>query len=345
MRFFGCLAASALFLAGCGGNPDPLAVEAPAPSLGVGAQAAYTFAYLPTAVGYPRGRARAVNDAGAIVGYLKNLDWAAAGPQLPVRWVGSQITFLALPTGYLYGAAAAINTGGTIAGVGWGAAENAYALRWSPSGFVKVLPTPGFVVASFDPEMGINDNGVVVATVKGSGGAWVPAKWSASGVFSLLPLPTGSSEGAAVAVNNAGDIVGWIRAPNGNRRAWLWRADGSSTQVGGYVYPSEFSYAFDINDNGTIGVVASYLGAHLTLSTLPPYTTNTVVYDGDGYAVSNTGRYVGYQAYKGITYFQGSISSLTGGTAGALNSCGILVGSAVTFPGQSPTKWTKRGCD
>src|SRR5262249_15608515 len=60
---------------------------------------------------------------------------------------------------------------------------------------------------------GVNSAGVIVGTWDGLPMAWIPG----TGVVSLS-----QNQGAAYAVNDAGQIVRYVRGPDGREHAMLW---------------------------------------------------------------------------------------------------------------------------
>ena len=165
------------------------------------------------------------------VGSVNSVDhatlWPASGG--PPRDLGR---------GYAY----AINSAGTIVGY-----SPLGATLWPAGGGApRALPGGGDGWA-----FGINDAGDVV------GGSWIgdvggATVWPADGTAPRY-LPTlGGTYAYALAINNAGDIVGYSALPNGETRAVLWPADGSGPQDLGILAETDWSSASGINSSGRI---------------------------------------------------------------------------------------------
>ena len=74
--------------------------------------------------------------------------------------------------------------------------------------------------------------------------------WTKSGNVRDLGTLPGDSASEAVAINNAGDVVGYSEGPSG-MRAFLWTKGGGMEDLG--ILPGgTSSRALDINDSGTV---------------------------------------------------------------------------------------------
>jgi uncharacterized membrane protein len=151
------------------------------------------------------------------------------------------------------------------------------------------LPVGGKVATAYD----INDTGLVVGVVDGRAVAWEPAD-PAGYEAVYLETPPGTGYGRALAVNNAGDIIGWaIVSESGTNRthAMLWQRDPSDhflpTDLGG-LSGFTSSFAYGINERGQIVGQSNYpdpdTGANLihgvlweTADSTPPVITNARV--------------------------------------------------------------------
>jgi probable HAF family extracellular repeat protein len=67
------------------------------------------------------------------------------------------------------------------------------------------------------------------------------------------------TEGDATDINNAGDIVGWMKKPDGTRAAFLY-SDGTLYDLNDFVSPEmrTLGTAYEINDRGQIVVGGGY---------------------------------------------------------------------------------------
>ena len=164
---------------------------------------------------------RAINDAGDVVGESSLPDgtaaratvWPLGGPPRELASLGQQSS------------AWAINSAGTIVGVSYSSSGSEATLWPAGGGAPRDLGSPPG--ATWCSAQGINDGGDVVGSCQGAVG--VPAGailWKADG---SPPRYLETSGGDAMAINNAGDIVGSIRVGAGDHAA-LWPGDGSGVQ-------------------------------------------------------------------------------------------------------------------
>jgi len=164
---------------------------------------------------------RAINDAGDVVGESTLPDGTASRATL---W-----TLGGLPRELAsldqQSSAWAINSSGTIVGVSYSSGGSKATLWPAGGGAPRDLGSPPS--ATWCSAQGINDGGDVVGSCQGAVG--VPAGailWKADG---SPPRYLETSGGDAMAINNAGDIVGSIRVGAGDHAA-LWPGDGSGVQ-------------------------------------------------------------------------------------------------------------------
>lgn len=111
-------------------------------------------------------------------------------------------------------------------------------------GGIRVLAAPMVCLTavgacSDDPIAPEEDGSAAVACVSTSAG--VPA--GPSGIAGLPP------SAFPLAINDRGTVVGWLRGPSGDLRAFSWRA-GSVTELPGLGGPT--SSAEDVNDSGAV---------------------------------------------------------------------------------------------
>jgi hypothetical protein len=124
--------------------------------------------------------------------------------------------------------------------------------EWSQGVLTNLGVPPGLPSQDFNlPRVfGINDGGVVVGTVHTSAGD-IPSRWFIyeGGRFSVLPLadPTDLG-GAAIGINNRGEVVGYDHTVSNHVQGWLWSNGAySSLPVSGTS-----TTALGINSSGTI---------------------------------------------------------------------------------------------
>lgn len=199
--------------------------------------------------------ASGINEFGNVVGYRMNLGsgrlrathWSPAGDAIELGAPHSSDSF-----------AIAINDNGEIAGsIGYGPPQ---AVCWDASFALKYLPSPGNASLAWD----INDGGVIVgssATTAGSSTAEQAAIWrldASSGQISgpeFLGTFTGSNYSEAIAINDRGTVVGWMRragtdiaffsppAESGQQRRMIAIGRGQDVR---------YSHAKDINNRGEV---------------------------------------------------------------------------------------------
>lgn len=188
-----------------------------------------------------------INDAGQIVGKAK----IANGNFQAAMWNGSTnivpIGTLGGPTSF----ANDINDAGVVAGSS-GATLGSRAFTWTEAGgFVDYgNNNPGTALgqAGFN---GINNNGLMVGT---SYRVFSPFKAAIARVGDREPTqisPAGQfSTGMALAVNDAGVIVGYQNGGSGSPQAAIFDGIGGFTPLGALGLSD--SWAMDVNEDGTI---------------------------------------------------------------------------------------------
>lgn len=169
-----------------------------------------TFHNLPLA-GCSQGIAADINDAGVITGSAIGGD---CGHQSAVVWHNGNLLILPLPAGCPSSSQPGrINAAGEIAG--WVNCPSAQPILWQPdgAGHYSAVSLGLTADSSGAYPLGVNDMSAVVGELDTNTGVH-PFLWTAAdGLRDLNPLvPQGTATlGAAVAINNAGMIVGeWI---------------------------------------------------------------------------------------------------------------------------------------
>lgn len=237
--------------------------------------------------------ATSLNDRGDVAGW--SLD--AHGVQRPVLYVGGRWTDLAAPLGSAaHGVANAVNAAGQVTGQ-----IGAHAFVHDGSGLHELH------VGNTSEGLDINDHGWVV------GGAVMPGDvvrrpfMSADGLTTLLPS-LGGTFGQALAVNNAGQVVGYSYTAGGELLPFLYSGGHMSALADG-----GFGQAFDINERGW--VVGSYdLAAFLWRDGVRSDLNTLVAPDQAGrwnllsaQSINEGGQIVGYGLFHG--YLRGFVAT------------------------------------
>jgi probable HAF family extracellular repeat protein len=146
----------------------------------------------------------------------------------------------------------ALSNTGVVAG-GIANADGSVSLaEWSKGVLTNLGVPPGLPSHDFNSPrvFGINDCGAVVGTVHTSAGD-LPSRWFIydRGRFTVLPLadPTDLG-GAAIGINNRGEVVGYDHTSRNRIRGWLW-SNGAYSQL---PVSGTSTAALGINSNGTI---------------------------------------------------------------------------------------------
>jgi probable HAF family extracellular repeat protein len=177
-----------------------------------------------------------INDHGQIVGWSSEYQYAR--PRA-VLWQDGQVIDIT-PPGYEECRAHAINKRGDIVGQCHGMAG-----LWRDGTFT-VLPGPAGL-GSGGVASDINDHGVIVGTL----GA-VPVRWE-DGTATALGLPADATAGRAEAVNDRGDVVGYVVRPRFYDPV-IWQ-EGTAVPLAG-AWGLVSGYARGINNRGEVAVHA-----------------------------------------------------------------------------------------
>jgi probable HAF family extracellular repeat protein len=208
-------------------------------------------------------QAEDVNDAGLVVGYtetwytspLRAFLWTPSQPRGTMGTVQDLGTF-----GGPTSAAKGINNSGSVVGFASDAAGAGHPFIWTKQGGIQDLGLDPLWTSGAPQD--INDAGDV-AGVATTGGVNRGAVWhvsvDAGGVVQVLGRETlgtlpGWESGAAFAVNNLGQVVGWLSTAAGPNHAVLW-----TPSPGGWIIedlgllPNDYgSGAYGINDQGQV---------------------------------------------------------------------------------------------
>ena len=171
--------------------------------------------------------ARALNDRGWAVGTS-----SSPGESVAVIWDRNRRPSLLAPLATdRFSEAAAINEQGEVAGTSQGA--TVVAVRWDRVGHpTRLPPLPGDLESE---AFGINKHGVVVGASRArsaigevlGGHVETPVVWDQSGKLRRLELPAGYQEGSAQAINDRGQVAGFVyRIGSRHDRAVTWTRAG-----------------------------------------------------------------------------------------------------------------------
>jgi probable HAF family extracellular repeat protein len=157
--------------------------------------------------------ATAINDNGDITG---NSIPSGGGALHAVLWRrGRGIQDLGtLGSGYVQSIARGINNHDQV--VGWSTQSSSFeqAFSWASGKMTALKASAG----TESEATGINDKGQASGGLLGGGGL-KPALWAGG---SAIVLPTLGGDGAALAINRAGQLAGWVATSNGGSHAAIW---------------------------------------------------------------------------------------------------------------------------
>ena len=146
----------------------------------------------------------------------------------------------------------ALNNNGVVAGGIVNSDGSVSLAEWSKGVLTNLGVPPGLPSHDFSSPrvFGINDCGAVVGTIHTSAGD-LPSRWFIydRGRFNVLPLadPTDLG-GAAVGINNRGEVVGYDHTSSKRVVGWLW-SDGAYSRL---PVSGTNTTALGINSGGTI---------------------------------------------------------------------------------------------
>jgi fibronectin-binding autotransporter adhesin len=299
-----------------------------------------TIPYAINATGTAVGSSDLYDSSGDSLG-VAALSWNASGGVTQLSSFGTNPN-----SGQTYGAAYAINSGGVSTGYQYGyntstgsVVTSQYATRWDAAGNVTALSPLNTSPSGSSTATGyaINDSGTVVgsALLYASGSSSTlgtrPALWAGSGTavtaLGILGTDTGtasgSTSGAAYAVNASGVSVGNVAAFNSTGGALgtapaRWDASGNVTQL------------------GTLGVSASngqFAGYALSVNSTGTAVGYSVEYNnvGASLGVRATVWPAGSAAVTELPNLGVSGSSTTTSYSYSINDVGLIVGSALAY--------------
>ncbi|HKE84466.1 MAG TPA: hypothetical protein VKB50_11950 [Vicinamibacterales bacterium] len=191
-----------------------------------------------------------INESGQIVGLIPT---AIAGEFHAALWQNGAIVDLGVLPGDSASGAAAINNGGQIVGASEGTASQVHAFIWD-KGKMTELPGLNGQEGPSTQALDINNRGQVV----GNSGPQ-PVMWEKGIPIPLDTLPP-LTIGKATAINDNGDIVGFLRSPTSSFSVPVLWQNGKPVTLP--MLPTEPDHpndyiATDINNSGTI------IGYHL----------------------------------------------------------------------------------
>jgi hypothetical protein len=329
-----------LLVIGCSGEEAPAALVSGPPS-----DPTFTLEPLPLLPGGARAGATAVNTGDDAVGYSS----VPSSPAHPVMWVGSVAIDLGLPPGAVYAvaydindarmvvgetadlidnmgfvwkdgvftlikdgmgpqrlAATAVNNNGVVVGQNRG-----HAFRYSAAaGLTNIHPGDAYELSYAQD---ISDAGVIVGSVKPTGGVWRAAHWSETGVFTDLGSLGGDTW--ASGVRDDGTVVGNASGPDGAPQAFVWtqatglRADGGQGESNG------------ISSNGRV--------------------VGTIIEGGATGRISHPSSRIG----SGAMVILPTLTEQRIGRAIAVNHCGSVVGEVAVGTRVRAALWRISRCD
>lgn len=289
----------------------------------------------------------AINASGTVVGF--SLD--ANVQTRAIRYINGNLETITVPG--TFNVATGINDAGKIVGytvIG----QQTLGFLWV-NGAVSFLPG---INGGDCRAQAINASDIIVGSAADANGTFVPVRWRfLNGNWTLEQLdPVSMREGEAVAINAGGTIVGTVKNPTGDQRAFRWTSGG-----GIEILPTLGGNRGIANDINTAGViVGSSRNASNQLrpcvwtngiaAALPTFGGNT----GEAFAIDDAGTVVGSAlSSNGFSYAAiwqngviDSIDSYSGGGSGAVDlvDANTIIG-AVPGVAAGATLWTRTGTE
>lgn len=232
---------------------------------------------LPLPSGETLGDANDVNASGVAVGSV-----GSGSLQKAVYYSGGTATFISqtTPGGSFFNTAFGINDSGRIVGTGVDPANAArnvgmvYDIGSSSAFEVGALPNANGALA-----FGIGNGGHVVGSSMQNQGSGLPFIWTQAGGMVAIPLPTGTTQGSARAVNSAGWAVGTASSAfaipflyNGTETLRL--ADLIPAGTGWDLSTNTSSSALGISDGNIIVGTGVFNGQTRAYAMIPVTTSN-----------------------------------------------------------------------
>jgi len=200
---------------------------------------------------------------------------------------------------------------------------------------VHEIPTLG---GDRSTALGVNNAGQVVGSARNAQGLFQPILWENGVVTNLNPFP--GTQGNANAINNNGEIVGFINStPGTTQRGFYWNAGSLTLLEPASGNPNHFTEAHGINDHGQISGSAQVAGPNGFQAfiwdrdnTAPvisvPQVSGTGAGFSAGYYINNNGQMTGYyqsnlgfeQPWRGFVYQTSNNLATDIGTLGDDNS-------------------------
>jgi probable HAF family extracellular repeat protein len=240
-RYLATLAAVLILACAESGTPTSPAIEQFDAVRGAAGSPGITIVELGT-LGGSSSAANAVNDEGRIVGSSE----APGGGTHGFLWADGVMTDLGTLAGMTGSVAYDINEGGQIVGVSYDVGASR-AFVWS-AGVMQELPLPPGYCCS--QALAISDDGLVAGSVSVAGGHPHVAIWRDGVPIDLQP--SGTREGYAWDVNNAGQVVGTLYSDFGSgvrQGSFTWTEDSGLQLLDGTADGGE---ALAINDAAQI---------------------------------------------------------------------------------------------
>jgi hypothetical protein len=242
----------------------------------------------------PEGGAAAITASGEVLGQSVGgiTIWGAAGPRVvgqgdpfalndlatvvigrtsePARWDDGTLSLLQYPGAPVHGIfPLAVNNAGTVVGVGLITSMDIRAIRWDgtvPSFLPELAPGGAHGALAIDNAGRIV--GYSTGTVDGVTGRF-PVVWETGALRPLPRFGAVSPFGNAVDIDEAGNIVGWLRMESGEDHAALWTAGGELIDLGASL-PGLSTYARG-GAGGVVSGTAFYPGEN------PDFDQGTIV--------------------------------------------------------------------